>query len=156
MVLILLTMIFAVLWRAGYIQFMESADLDATFTPTIDTGIFGRVTLLEGSCMGGFESLKRCRVSHPSRRVTVREVATSRDMDRFEPTLLVNAPPLVASAVADERGFFQVALPSGTYSVFVDDMGREYCNNVSEQGACTVTVVRSLVLFDRLIDHAVF
>src|SRR3972149_1834436 len=111
LLLVFVTISFAALWRMGYFQFMEAADPDATFTPTIETGIFGRVTLYEGNCMQvGRPDFKRCRVSHPSRGITVREVATSRDMDRFEPTLLAKAPPLVASAIADERGFFQVAL----------------------------------------------
>src|SRR3990172_11911256 len=85
-VVALSTMLFAVLWQWGYFKGMErlraDAELEAAFTPTIDRGIFGRVTLIEGNCMpqvvgpGHPPDLTKCQTSHPQRRIMAREIAT--------------------------------------------------------------------------------
>src|SRR3972149_7737967 len=94
--------------------------------------------------------LTKCQISHPQWRIMVREIASWEAMDRLDPRTLAEPPPLVASALADEHGFYELALPPGTYSVFGEDLGREYCNSFRgrDDAACTVTVGAGPLRFD--------
>jgi hypothetical protein len=122
-----------------------------THVPTITQGLYGRVVLIEGDCMP-VTTPERCRISYPSRRISVREPAT---LDDMVGTYLVTSRPLVAATTADERGFYEVQLPPGTYSVFVEDGGREYCNRFGGQlEACQVTVGEGIKEHHIQIDHA--
>jgi hypothetical protein len=120
-----------------------------TFVPTISRGLYGRIVLYRGNCMPG---AGECKVSHPSRQVFIRELAT---YERMSETYLVGPTGLVASTKADKHGFYEVSLPPGTYSVFVEDDGKEYCNSFgSHKEACQVTIGDGLTERELKIDHA--
>jgi hypothetical protein len=62
--------------------------------------------------------------------------------------------PLV-TVETDEQGRYSVNLSRGVYSVFVEDAGREYCNNLFDDGsACPVTVEDRPVEYNITINHA--
>lgn len=120
-----------------------------TFVPTISRGLYGRVVLYKGNCMPG---AGECKVSHPSREVLIREPVT---YEQISVTYLARPSGLVASTKADKHGFYEVSLPPGTYSVFVEDDGREYCNSFgSHDEACQVTIGDGLTERELKIDHA--
>jgi hypothetical protein len=120
-----------------------------TFTPTISQGLYGRIVLYKGNCMPG---ARGCKTSHPSRKVLIREPVTDEQMSV---TYLVRPRGLVATATADRYGFYEVSLAPGTYSVFVEDDGREYCNSFGGRGeACQVTIGDGLTERELKIDHA--
>ena len=73
----------------------------------------------------------------------------------MEDTYLRVKTPLVAMTEA-QQGFFEVSLPVGFYSVFVEDKGGEYCNRWDSQGiVCGVWVgPGAAVQYNITINHA--
>lgn len=64
---------------------------------------------------------------------------------------------LVARATPDTTGFYAIPLAPGTYSVFLLDEGRLYCNLWNgDGGMCAVTVdsVGAIVRKNLVLDHA--
>ena len=118
-------------------------------TPTIKQGIYGKVILYSGNCMPGANS---CKSSYVSRKIYIRESVAEKAM---EITYLKEKTKLVKQVRSNFSGNYQVELPPGTYSVFVEDGGREYCNLFNGQGvACQVTVLSGIVEYNIKIDHA--
>lgn len=119
--------------------------------PTVAQGVYGHVVLWEGNCMPAMNP-RACRASFVSREVTVRELTAASAMDG---THLREGTGLVATARSGTDGFFEVSLPDGAYSLFVEDEGREYCNRFDGRGnVCPVTVSGDVVRFDLEINHA--
>jgi len=120
-----------------------------TFVPTISQGLYGRVVVYKGNCMPG---AGECKISHPSRRVFIREPATD---EQISESYLVRSVGLVATTTADKDGFYEVSLVPGTYSVFVEDDGKEYCGFFGGQHeACQVAIGDGLTERELQIDHA--
>lgn len=64
---------------------------------------------------------------------------------------------LVAQTTSDANGYFETELPAGTYSVFVEDDGKEYCNfSGGLGGQCQVTVTDGLAEFNANIDKTAY
>ncbi|MFQ6012141.1 MAG: hypothetical protein ACE5LS_00635 [Thermoplasmata archaeon] len=126
--------------------------------PRIEQGIYGEVVLREGNCMPLVGGNPYCQVSLVSRTVYVRELVVGADM--MDHTYLRVKTPLIATTEA-RQGFFEVPLPVGLYSVFVEDEGGEYCRgfSYSDPGRipvfCSVRVYSgSTTPYDITIDHA--
>ncbi len=130
------------------------------------TGIYGTVTLTSGDCMPGEPSKTNpCTQTKISRTVYVREPATSANMDTVPNyNYLKTETKLVKQTVSDANGYYEAELPAGTYSVFVEDGGKEYCNSFGGQGeACQITLKDTgvlkelgLVKYDININKAVY
>lgn len=89
-----------------------------------------------------------------SRKIYIREPAGAENM---KDTYLENKTTLIKSINSDNNGFYQVELPAGTYSIFVEDEGKEYCNSFGSYGkACQVTVGSGIKEYNIKIDHAVW
>ena len=70
-----------------------------------------------------------------------------------------NETRLVKQIKSDENGFYEVELPPGTYSIFVEDLGKEYCNpqNLGERGElCQITIGTELKEYNIGINHVAF
>lgn len=122
-------------------------------TPTIERGIYGKISMHTGNCMpttaGGDNS---CEMSKVETTVFVREPVSREAMDE---QYLAADSTLIKETRSDEDGWYEVELPPGTYSVFVADEGREYCNRSDGQGRmCPVTVGDEPTRHNINIDHA--
>ena len=95
-----------------------------------------------------------CRQRAVSRKIYILEPMNFKDM---ESTHLEGEARIIKQTDADANGFYQVELPVGTYSVFVEDAGRMYCNHFNSPGtACQVVVGKGPTRHDIKIDHAVW
>lgn len=113
--------------------------------------VYGQVVLREGNCMPIVDPYL-CSISLVSRTIYIREPAM-REM--MEGSYLRVRPPLIATTEA-RHGFFEVSLPVGLYSVFVEDAGREYCNSFTGRGLmCGVIVSQGAsIQYNFTINHA--
>ena len=122
-----------------------------TPAPEINQGLYGKVTLNSGNCMPGAGG---CKTSSVSRKIYIREPVI---IKAIEITYLKEKTDLVKQIKSSGNGNYQVELPPGTYSVFIEDYSKEYCNSFGGQGeVCQVTVGDGMVEYNINIDHAVW
>jgi hypothetical protein len=121
--------------------------------PTITQGIYGKVILITGDCMPGDSIENRCFRTPVSRAIYVRETVTMYDM---EIQYLKNKSNLIKEADSNIKGFYEIELSVGTYSMFVEDEGREYCAGMylAVDKACQIIIEDGLTEFNITIDHA--
>jgi len=118
-------------------------------TPTINQGVYGKVVLYSGNCMPGAGG---CKTSSVSRSIYIREPVS---MENMKSTYLKDKTTLVKTIESNNNGFYQVELPPGTYSVFVEDEGKEYCNHFGGLGeVCQITIETGIKEYNIRIDHA--
>ena len=130
-------------------------------TPTINQGIYGKVTLYTGNCMpiacsglDCFFSKSSCKTSSVSRTIYIREPVT---IEAMEIMYLKNKTTLVKTIESSNNGFYQIELPPGTYSIFVEDESKEYCTGFGGQGeVCQITIGNEVREYNIIIDHAVW
>lgn len=121
----------------------------------LSPGIYGITSVIYGDCMPKYVSAPAtCHHERASHKVTIRRPVTYTDLVDY--VYLQNPTELVAEAVSDENGFFEIDLEPGIYSVFVDDNGQEYCNRFSVDGyACLLEINSDRKILRNLeIDHA--
>lgn len=100
---------------------------------TIKTGLWGDVWFWSGDFMpieyGG-------TIQPVSRQMRIYEPTSFEDVDRDEsgPFFTNVRTRLVTTVQSDRRGFFQVTLPPGDYSVFAVEGDRLYANGFDGQG----------------------
>lgn len=126
---------------------------------TIPQGLWGTVCLFEGDFMPGPpEAPARGRTLAVSRTIYVHalthqsQVVPPAGADGRS-SMLHSAvlTPRVDSTQSDERGFFQVRLPPGRYSLFVRERGQHYVNLFDGQGnVFPVTVDSGRVTYVRV------
>jgi hypothetical protein len=133
----------------GFYSYFSYAALKES--PTITQGIYGKVTLITGNCMPSVEPGSSCIKTPVSRTVCIREPAS---WNAVEHTYLENETPLVTTTESNAKGFYEVELSPGSYSVFVEDEGKEYCNLFSDEGACLVELGNGLMEYNIQINHA--
>jgi hypothetical protein len=140
----------------GMVLVLVAGDLYAQEprAPSIHRGIWGRVVLSEGDCMPGPDQ-SNCRREGSSRRVYVLEPVKSQDMDIAR---LKIPGVVVADTISDADGFYEVEVPPGVYSVFVDERGEKYCNffNGPPDRVCQVEVKDTPALFNIDVDDAIW
>lgn len=128
---------------------------DEELEVNISQGMYGKVLLRTGNCMPGPGDQERendCEASPVETTVYVREPTTR---DNMESQYLAEESNLVKQVGTNEEGFYEVELAPGTYSVFVEDDGKEYCNRSDGQGRmCPVKVGDGTIRHDIEIDHA--
>lgn len=60
-------------------------------------------------------------------------------------------------ARSGEDGWYEIALPSGAYSVFVEDGDKEYCHRNDDRGRmCPIVIEDGVSEHNIDIDHAVW
>ncbi len=113
--------------------------------------LYGKIILYNGNCMPGASG---CKTSSVSRTIYIREPVL---MGAMEATHLKEKNNLVKQIKSDDDGKYKIVLPVGTYSVFVEDGDKEYCNLFGDQGkVCQVVVKNGIVKYNIEIDHAVW
>ncbi len=117
-------------------------------------GVFGQASLASGNCMPGPSKNTSCTTSFVSRTIYVRELTSFDDSVIYGYFQFDEEP--IASTVSDEQGMFSLDLEPGTYSIFIEDDGKEYCNNFNVDGvACLVEIKEDAKTdFDITIDKA--
>ena len=135
--------------------------------PTIRQGLYGTITLITGNCMPSMVDVDRqgniivspgpnpCRLTVIDREIYI--------MEPIEGSHRWGGPylPVDSSAVKSTKstnGIYEVELPAGTYSVFVEDNGKKYCNRSGMKGeACQITIRDGQRWeYNIEIDHAVY
>ena len=121
--------------------------------PTITQGIYGKTYLITGDCMPGDSLENRCFGTTVSRTIYVREPVTMYDMEK---KYLKNKSNLIKKASSNIKGFYEIELSTGNYSMFIEDEGREYCAGkiFDIDRACHIIIENGLIEFNITIDHA--
>jgi hypothetical protein len=125
--------------------------------PTIRQGIYGTITLRTGNCMPrlrfGDERDKipptdPCAWSIVDRQVNIMQpIEAPNSRGPYPPRDLV---PL--KVTQSFNGFYEIALPAGKYSVFVEDNGKKLC---SWGGDCQITIGKDMIWEHNIrINHA--
>ncbi len=127
-------------------------DLDKA--PSITQGISGNAKIISGDCMPSTAAKTTCRTEPArSRKITVRELTTYKQMGNGKPTTR-----LVAQTTTTNAGAYAVSIAAGTYSIFIyDDQEREICNSFDgKMNACSVVVGDGVTQYDVTLDQAVY
>lgn len=122
-------------------------DKSVSTIPSIEQGIWGRVEVwgsLSQADSGG-QKLPG-RISYDSQRLFV---FVKTHLDQLTPDMNMGqvffkrtATRMVATTRSDKRGYYEVSLPAGEYSVFVDVDGRLYANHFDDEGFAEPVEVR--------------
>lgn len=134
---------------------------DYSFNPSIEQGMWGRVEFREGNFMPG-PVPPSGTVTFVQRRIYVFEITHSDDVVQdttLGPVFYTEIRKgLVAKTLSNSHGYFQLSLPLGSYSLFVEEQGRYYANLFDGQGYIfPVTVTDgSIKRIDILIDYKAF
>lgn len=110
----------------------------------------GKVFLLSGNCMPG--SGGGCNKKPISTTVLIYPLKNQNNSFTGEKN-----PPITTKVKSDKNGDYKVSLPPGTYSVYVDDNGRETCSGGDgNANMCGITLYESNKEVNPIISHAVF
>ncbi|WP_298391242.1 hypothetical protein [Hydrotalea sp.] len=129
---------------------------------TITNGIWGTVSSMEGNCMPmvppATNSCTNCpvqRTIHIYPYTLITNATLINNLSSFFESF--NAP-LIAEAVADEDGFYQLNLQAGTYSVAIVENGKLYANGLDGQGGLSpITLVNGVQKLNLIMTYkAVF
>jgi hypothetical protein len=107
---------------------------------SIEQGVWGEVLFWEGNFMPVYPEGSGGNIYPVARRIFIHEATLYDQVERIyvqiEPCCIVNLiskiyTDLSAYTQSDERGFFQIELPPGRYSMFVEEYGYLYQNRTS-------------------------
>lgn len=128
-------------------------------TPTIDSEIYGKVTLITGNCMpqtckdnglNCYPSDEDCKTSGVSRTVYITKPVT------YE-TLKNDEIDIIQKVQSNNQGIYYIRLPLGTYSILVEDDNEKYCNDFNSLNeVCQVTLGSEIKEYNIEIDHAIY
>jgi len=126
---------------------------------SIQNGIAGTISRITGNCMPSIGEDSDC-VEVPVERTiwiyayTLQNQA-SRDQDGYYSDIQTD---LIETAQSDDEGFYEIALPAGTYSVFIEEDGKPYANGLDGQGGINPVEVptQGVVTINHRIDRAVW
>ncbi len=103
---------------------------------TITEGVAGTLTLIEGDCMpagGGVENT--CKEYPVKRKIIVYEYTLMRQTEHEGGAVYTKVnTKLITVAECDKEGFYQVKLPPGEYSLFIEEKGKLYAGGADGYG----------------------
>lgn len=106
----------------------------------------GKVKIFTGDCMprtAEDTNPNTCSSKGMPTTVFIRKIADEKNIDKSRYPEALNEkskPELVKIATSEADGTYQVELPEGDYSVFIEYEGREVCSLTSNKGYCVVDV----------------
>lgn len=131
------------------IQTFQFAD-QKNLVITHELFLSGKVSLLSGNCMPG--SGGGCTKKPISTTVLIYPLRTQNSSFTGEKNT-----PLLTKTRSGKNGNYKVSLPPGTYSVYVDDNGKETCSGGDGYAnMCSVTLYESDEEQNVVIGHAAF
>lgn len=106
---------------------------------TISQGVSGTVVFTEGNCMppvmDNASDPSRCMRYPVHRKIYIYELTQSSQAQETRGGFFRSVSTRkVAETTSDQEGFFELALPPGTYSVFIEEGGELYANLWDGQG----------------------
>jgi len=91
-----------------------------------EPGIFGLTEKISGDCMPGLQDLKsNCKTDIESMEIVIRKPVNLDDLDHQG--ALVKKPEFIAKIISDEKGFFEISLEPGIYSLMIKKDDQEIC-----------------------------
>lgn len=123
-ILLLLLVIMGVFLVMGCSQKEETK----SYSPTIKTGVYGQVIIKTGDCTPkwGWSFRSKCEKEGLATGVYIREI--TKDEILVTPKLITEEHP-IKETISNNNGFYEIELPPGNYSLFVNYGGAEYCNS---------------------------
>lgn len=123
---------------------------------SIATGMAGTLIQREGNCMPVIEE-GACRFFPVKRSIQFYDFTTQDDVEGNGPLFNAVNTQLRGEIEPDADGFYQLALDTGTYSVFIYENGKYYANSYSRGGIYPVDVKTDSVSQSNLVlDYAVY
>ena len=120
---------------------------------SIKEGIWGTLVKTEGDCMPAIDWENTTCKQFPVKREILIYEYTKINETRHEFTKFLEVyTKLVATATCDEEGFFELALESGKYSVFVREGGYLYANSFDGQGGISSITVESSKVSEEFLN----
>lgn len=108
--------------------------------PEITEGITGVVCFSQGNFMPG--SSRRGGIAPVRRTIEIHAGTIDGVAAAAGQTFWTSVPtPLIATVTSGDDGWFEVAVPPGTYSLFVRESGRLYANGTNGDGIITAVEV---------------
>ena len=113
-------------------------------------GVAGKIGLFEGNCMPSPDK-PGCSPEDVEAKIVV-----------SRPTKTFNDSLVLESAMTDDKGYFQVNLPEGEYSLFIEHEGEMFCDNLNDVGGgnivCTPFTVEGgrVAIIDADINDALW
>lgn len=104
---------------------------DQSSRVTISEGLWGQVWFYQGDFAPGTPS---GTITAVKRKVLIYEQTSQSQAVHFGYTAFFTAisTQKIAEVESDERGFFQITLPPGKYSIFVEENGMLYANGYTD------------------------
>ncbi|MBF0387608.1 MAG: hypothetical protein HQL20_07105 [Candidatus Omnitrophica bacterium] len=143
-----------------FVAFMQAWGQDISGPePVQQRRLTGLVQLRSGDCMPVLETKNsRCITTAGRTKVYIHRRLTGAAMGQpgeGNGVYLNSGDAPFMTVETDANGRYEVDLPSGAYSVFADDGGKEYCNSFDGAGnACAVAIAEAPVEFNITINHA--
>ncbi len=124
-----------------------TSDCDSSDQPFMivnRSSLRGRITFTSGNCMPGIVGSppgpNPCTRNGVAREVIVRTpIKYSSSHSPYFPG--VGDTQIVATAISNSNGEYSLSLPDGEYSIFIKENGREYCNLISLDVYCPVSMI---------------
>lgn len=108
---------------------------------TIEQGVSGTIFFEEGNCMPPRGD--SCLTYPVERTVRIYELTTDAEAVGEGPFYEEVNTKWIATAKSDQDGFFQMALPRGKYSLFIEEDSLLYANLIDQKGGILVAVIDS-------------
>jgi hypothetical protein len=143
----------AVLSGVGCDKTPTSDELSNDTIPTIHQGVYGYVEFWEGDFMPHPIGKTSGTITPVSRQILIYSPTTFGEVQQvdYSPFYTRIFTPQVGTTSSNNKGFFQIALPEGTYSFFIMEGSLYYANGSDDQGyLCPVTVWKDSLTFMHL------
>lgn len=118
--------------------------------PTIVQGVYGYVTTTTGNCMPGRHAT--CSTLPTSATVFAHEATPITAIDASG--ALLEPRRLIATTRSDSSGYYEIDLPPGSYSLFINSAGRRLCHSFRRHGMCLVQVPNGTIYHDLNLDFS--
>jgi hypothetical protein len=122
---------------------------------SITEGIWGTLVKTEGNCMPvvDFDYENRTCKQYPVKReILVYEYTKMQDTHSENKMFLEIYTKQIATTTCDEEGFFEFALESGKYSIFVREGSYLYANSFDGQGGIVPIIVESSKVSEKVVN----
>ena len=113
--------------------------------PTITQGVYGEVTLRSGNCMPSvWPSTNSCALQKFSTNIYITQKLDENELSSMGTIgTIIKNPTLIKQTKSNEKGFFEIELPNGTYSLIFEYEGNkyyQYTNFVVENGITHINI----------------
>jgi len=112
--------------------------------PGIDQGVWGFIKSYEGNFMPGLDSEVMGEIKPVKTIVCIFELTYTEDAEWIEYSSFYRSvnSKIVEAGMSDNKGYYEISLPEGTYSIFVILDGKYYAFNYGGMGEISPFTVR--------------